>query len=40
MQLQVSSKLPFFALNATRAGKKDVEDVVHEARLRERLYYF
>lgn len=28
-----SSNLPFFALNATRAGKKDVEDVVNEAKI-------
>ncbi|RKJ47593.1 AAA family ATPase, partial [Butyricicoccus sp. 1XD8-22] len=28
-----SSKLPFFSLNATHAGKKDVEQIVVEARL-------
>ncbi len=35
-----SSKLPFFALNATRAGKKDVENVVEEAKLSGQVILF
>lgn len=35
-----SSKLPFFALNATRAGKKDVEDIVQEARISGKVLLF
>lgn len=35
-----SSKLPFFALNATRAGKKDVEDIVAEARISGKVLLF
>ncbi|WP_409370144.1 replication-associated recombination protein A [Lysinibacillus sp. 38-6] len=35
-----SSKLPFFALNATRAGKKDVEDIVQEARISGKVILF
>ena len=35
-----SSKLPFFSLNATRAGKKDVEDIVQEARISGKVLLF
>lgn len=35
-----TSKLPFYALNATRAGKKDVEDVVTEANLQGTVLLF
>ncbi|WP_374965823.1 replication-associated recombination protein A [Lysinibacillus sp. RS5] len=35
-----SSELPFFALNATRAGKKDVEDIVQEARISGKVLLF
>lgn len=35
-----SSKLPFFTLNATRAGKKDVEDIVAEARISGKVLLF
>lgn len=35
-----SSRLPFFALNATRAGKKDVEDIVQEARITGKVLLF
>lgn len=35
-----SSKLPFFSLNATRAGKKDVEDIVQEARIAGKVLLF
>lgn len=35
-----SSKLPYFALNATRAGKKDVEDIVAEARISGKVLLF
>lgn len=35
-----SSNLPFFALNATRAGKKDVEDIVQEARISGKVLLF
>lgn len=35
-----TSKLPFYALNATRAGKKDVEDVVAEANLQGTVLLF
>lgn len=35
-----SSKLPFFSLNATRAGKKDVEDIVQEARIAGKVILF
>lgn len=35
-----SSKLPFFALNATQAGKKDVEDIVVEARISGKVLLF
>lgn len=35
-----SSKLPFFSLNATYAGKKDVEDIVVEARLAGKVLLF
>ncbi|MGE7912812.1 replication-associated recombination protein A [Lysinibacillus xylanilyticus] len=35
-----SSKIPFFALNATRAGKKDVEDIVQEARISAKVLLF
>ena len=35
-----SSKLPFFSLNATRAGKKDVEDIVEEARIAGKVILF
>ncbi|MGE7090973.1 replication-associated recombination protein A [Lysinibacillus sp. NPDC048646] len=35
-----SSKLPYFSLNATRAGKKDVEDIVQEARISGKVLLF
>lgn len=35
-----SSKLPFFALNATQAGKKDVEDIIIEARISGKVFLF
>ncbi len=35
-----SSKLPFFSLNATHAGKKDVEQIVGEARLVGKVILF
>lgn len=35
-----SSKLPFFALNATIAGKKDVEQIVAEARITGKVILF
>lgn len=35
-----SSHLPFYALNATRAGKKDVEDVVANAQLEGQVILF
>lgn len=35
-----TSKLPYFALNATRAGKKDVEDIVAEARISGKVLLF
>lgn len=35
-----TSKLPFIALNATVAGKKDVEDVVTEARMTGKVLLF
>lgn len=35
-----SSKIPFFSLNATRAGKKDVEDIVQEARIAGKVLLF
>ncbi len=35
-----SSKLPFFSLNATHAGKKDVEQIVSEARLAGKVILF
>ncbi|HWL27048.1 MAG TPA: replication-associated recombination protein A [Ureibacillus sp.] len=35
-----SSKLPFFSLNATHAGKKDVEQIVDEARLSGKVILF
>lgn len=35
-----SSKLPFFALNATHAGKKDVEQVVMDARMSGKVILF
>ncbi|KGR86390.1 recombinase RarA [Ureibacillus massiliensis 4400831 = CIP 108448 = CCUG 49529] len=35
-----SSKLPFFSLNATHAGKKDVEQIVVEARLAGKVILF
>ncbi|MFY3791039.1 replication-associated recombination protein A [Ureibacillus sp. MALMAid1270] len=35
-----SSKLPFFSLNATHAGKKDVEQIVGEARLSGKVILF
>lgn len=35
-----SSKLPFFSLNATHAGKKDVEQIVSEARLVGKVILF
>ncbi|MFP3917001.1 replication-associated recombination protein A [Lysinibacillus telephonicus] len=35
-----SSKLPFFSLNATHAGKKDVEQIVSEARLSGKVILF
>lgn len=35
-----SSKLPFYSLNATHAGKKDVEQIVGEARLAGKVILF
>lgn len=35
-----SSKLPFFALNATHAGKKDIEQIVIEARMAGKVLLF
>ena len=35
-----TSKLPFFALNATHAGKKDVEQIVMEARMAGKVLLF
>ena len=35
-----SSKLPFFALNATHAGKKDIEQVVMDARMSGKVLLF
>lgn len=35
-----SSKLPFFALNATHAGKKDIEQVVMDARISGKVILF
>ncbi|AXH98928.1 replication-associated recombination protein A [Sporosarcina sp. PTS2304] len=35
-----TSKLPFIALNATVAGKKDIEDVVKEARMTGKVLLF
>lgn len=35
-----SSKLPFFSLNATHAGKKDVEQIVTEARIAGKVILF
>ena len=35
-----TTKLPFVALNATKAGKKDVEDVVADARLTGKVILF
>lgn len=35
-----SSNLPFFSLNATYAGKKDVENIVHEARISGKVILF
>ncbi|SOC02366.1 putative ATPase [Ureibacillus xyleni] len=35
-----SSNLPFFALNATHAGKKDVEQIVTEARISGKVLLF
>ncbi len=35
-----TTKLPFIALNATRSGKKDVEDVVAEARVSGKVILF
>lgn len=35
-----TTKLPFIALNATTSGKKDVEEVVQEARLTGKLIFF
>ncbi|MGN4124348.1 replication-associated recombination protein A [Lysinibacillus sphaericus] len=35
-----SSQLPYFSLNATRAGKKDVEDIVQEARISGKVLLF
>lgn len=35
-----TTKLPFVALNATKAGKKDVEDVVADARLTGKIILF
>lgn len=35
-----SSKLPFYALNATRAGKKDVEDIVANAQVEGQVLLF
>ncbi|EON71346.1 replication-associated recombination protein A [Lysinibacillus sphaericus] len=35
-----SSQLSYFSLNATRAGKKDVEDIVQEARISGKVLLF
>ena len=35
-----TTKLPFIALNATKAGKKDVEDVVADARISGKVILF
>lgn len=35
-----SAKLPFFALNATQAGKKDIEQVVMDARMSGKVLLF
>ena len=35
-----TTKLPFVALNATKAGKKDVEDVVADARISGKVILF
>jgi len=35
-----SSKLPFFALNATNAGKKDVEQIISETRISGKVILF
>lgn len=35
-----STKLPFFALNATHAGKKDIEQIVSEARIVRKVLLF
>lgn len=35
-----SSNLPFFALNATQSGKKDIEDIVVEVRLHGKVLLF
>ncbi|MEE1133065.1 MAG: replication-associated recombination protein A [Caryophanon sp.] len=35
-----SSQLPFFSLNATQAGKKDVEDIIVEARISGKVLLF
>ena len=35
-----SSKIPFFALNATHAGKKDIEQVVMDARMSGKVILF
>ena len=40
MQLLELAKLPFIAINATVSGKKDVEDVVADARITGKVSYF
>ena len=35
-----TTKIPFIALNATTSGKKDVEEVVQEARMTAKLILF
>ena len=35
-----SAKLPFFSLNATQAGKKDIEQVVMDARMSGKVILF
>lgn len=35
-----SSKIPFFALNATHAGKKDIEQIVMDARMSGKVLLF
>lgn len=35
-----SSNLPFFTLNATQAGKKDIEDIINETRLNGKILLF